>query len=380
MTNRLVPMHRWFDPRSISRALLGREQASRRRPSVVAALPLTLALAVAASACKSTDPQLLTEVGEPIAALDPAPYRVAIAPIAVAPESNAVAPDAKWGLSSSDPEQLRELFLRAAGELDLASDVLVLPDPTDQGWLQQHQVDLVIQPRITECKFDYGGNERLGASLGLWITTWICSLWVEDSRYATGLVMECAFADPNAQGGAVPSIALKSEDTALTFWERNKAFSLGFFTTMILPPFLTSDNRELSSQSLTEHSFQHNAAELKKALLDHYTDSPDAIRVEIRSPRNGTAVEGDQVELDYTLYGTSPFGITYYLNGVAVPPAQQHEEPAPPDEVDTSRPAGVDAVHCTATLNGLLSGKQDLLRLLVTDYDGRRTSRTLVLR
>jgi hypothetical protein len=240
--------------------------------------------------CRSTNEALLDKAGKPLAKMDPAAYRLAVAPFQIDPtlkENSGL-----WGLKRS-AEELQQDLVRALEELRTASDIVAL-DSADSLNAYQNKADLLLVPRLREASFKRTGSSRTALSSALWFTTWIGSLYVEDASYDARFMVEYDLIDPYSGVHVADDEQASSNAVDLTFLERNDAFSGNFFLTMLIPPFLTADDEKITAEALLQKSTTLVAAQLKTYLKETLPSRELALltSVHLWAPTNGARLTG----------------------------------------------------------------------------------------
>jgi len=245
---------------------------------------------VTLAGCRSTNDALLDKGGKPLAKMEPAAYRLAVAPFEIDPtlkENSALV-----GLKRSE-EELQQDLVHALEELRTASEVIAL-DSTDSFDAYEKKADLLLVPRLQEASFRRAGTSRTAVSSALWFTTWIGSLYVEDTSYDARLMVHYDLVDPHSGVHLANDEQASSKAVDLTFWERNSAFSGNFFLTMLIPPFFTDDDEKITAEALLERSTILVAAQLKTYLKETLPSRELALltSVQLWAPRNGARLTG----------------------------------------------------------------------------------------
>ncbi|MBI4601249.1 MAG: hypothetical protein HY721_04730, partial [Planctomycetes bacterium] len=199
----------------------------RRRPILV-----TLGLGLAAgllAGCRTTDPLLLAEGGVHFRDLEAAAYRIAVAPFEVDPSLEPAS------LGAAAPERLHEALAAALADVEAGSDIVPLSTRSSFD-AYAAKADILVLPRLEQASFGPAPDSgKVLVSSLLWLTTWIGSLWVEDRSYETGVVVSYDLVDPHTGAPVAGGIKARSGQVGLTFWERDHAFSRGFFLSMLVP-------------------------------------------------------------------------------------------------------------------------------------------------
>jgi hypothetical protein len=241
--------------------------------------------------CSSQDPALYDSGGAPLAASEPVAYRLAVAPVEIDP---AVAQEGDLAKLGCTEDEVRAELVRALLDLRAASEIFPVSSPSAYSAYME-KADLLLVPRIEKATFRHKGNSggALTATL-LWVTTWVGSLWVEDSTYRAQLGLKCQLVDPHTGVNLASDVEARSDEVDLSFWDRNEAFSGNFFSTMIMPPFLTKDDQAQTSHALLRRSMEVVAAKLKVFLREGLPNRElgHLAHVLILEPKNDAVIEG----------------------------------------------------------------------------------------
>jgi len=256
------------------------------RTSVLVACAGLLALH---PACSSSHSALVDENDRPLRDVEPVAYRIAVAPFQVDP---AITGDPKALTILRGPQDLQSDLVAALAEMDASSEVFALRSATSYDAYRE-KADLLVLPRLEEMSSSRRSDRALLSSL-LWFTTWIGSLWVEDVIFGPGIVISYELIDPNTGASLAGGVKARSGDVNLSFWERNRAFSKGFFLTLIMPPFLVEEEQRTAGRSIAHRSAPLIAAQIKSYLLKSLPAREMELlaQVQIQSPRNGSRVRG----------------------------------------------------------------------------------------
>lgn len=205
-----------------------------------------------------------------VARLSPAPFRVAVAPLARWNQGLAMTEE-QIGLAVDSRGTFQERFAAALRAEGVASDVIQLQSEEDVELLAEaarQQADLLIRPRLRSALFDESTlSDRWLLSGGLWLLTWAGGLFVDDSTYATNLALDLEIIDVR-RGGLIQQTSAASGNVDLDFFDRNDFFSLGTLVSFLLPPFWTPDSVDKTSESLTAAAIDQLAVEVKSKLTD----------------------------------------------------------------------------------------------------------------
>lgn len=250
-------------------------------------LTCTWLLALTAFAgCTTVDPALLDAEGHSIKDLEPAPYRVAVLPIKF--EAGQVEANGLRFTWSED--QLRTALVKQLKDLDAATE-LVMANSLESV-RSDNVADIVLEPMLTGSQsFTHDGlSSRWVAGGTFWLLTWVGGLFVEDSTYTTDLGLSL-----KVEGLTVDRLReahFGSSPIDCSFLERNNVASLGFLQSLILPPFWTWDNQDLTSESLSGRAVTTLAGHLTKYIkdLDRNLEAEHGRLQVAHPPRNGGQV------------------------------------------------------------------------------------------
>lgn len=279
-------------------------------------LALLVVAAVAASGC-ATDGQLLTPDGKPLVNAPPAPYRIAVLPVAATEAADD--PQARGLRFTITADALRNRLVARMNSLRAATDVFVTAtaeEATATG------ADLILAPRLvgTPRIEHVSVSQYWWASGLLWITTWIGGLLVPDSTYEAHVVLECDFRNAAGDASEVIGLTVASGRADLNFWDRNTFLTGGFFLSLLLPPFWTTDAASITSDSLSERALDQLTGRitsfLKFELAEREKDTYG--QVVFDSPANDT-IAGASTVVQGTVHGRHAIeAIAITANGAPV--------------------------------------------------------------
>ncbi|HVR76243.1 MAG TPA: hypothetical protein VMT52_18070 [Planctomycetota bacterium] len=250
-----------------------------------------LLAAVVLTGCRSRDPALYDRRGLAVEDTEPLAYRIAVAPLEVA---DSIEKSSRLSPALRTEKDLQEELVNALIDLKTASDIFSVSAQTSYDAYAE-QADLLLVPRLDEASFRRSGTTgRAFLSSALWLTTWISSLWVEDTSYDARLVLRYDIVDPHTGIDLFKNVEARSKSVDLSFWDRNEAFSSSFFLSLLVPPFLTQDNDEMTSRALTRRAATLAAAELKNYLGENLASRQMELlaHIEVKGPRNGSRTSG----------------------------------------------------------------------------------------
>ena len=295
----------------------------------------------------------------------PSPLTVAIAEIdsvrPVADDSGAMYMDASG-------ERLRKLLSDALVRSRAATRVVPLSElssPLD--------ADVILRPAVTgPVRFSCEGwADAWWASGGLWLVTWIGGMAIADSTYTSDLELACALQFPRSSRTLPQSFAGGNLDVA--FLERNDFVSWPTVQSLLLPPFLTSDQVDATREVLTERSMEAAGIELSRYLKRGFEDdafATERVAVQIDSPANGAEVEGSTVVITGTIRSESEIGAVVVQLPTPGAPVSVAAELSKPANVDARYPAS-RAFRCE--FDGLLPGVNWLRLIVAADDEHSRT-------
>ena len=221
------------------------------------------------ASCASVGSALDVPGGRALKSASPAPFRVAVAEVAVELDS-------QEAFESEDvfAMPLRRVNRALAKNLRVlcaATEIIEIPRVNDLDLADEQGADLLLRPRITRVHF-----ERVGASNGawlsglLWITTWIGGLLIGDTHYAAHLEVEWDVINPHTEQ-RIDTFANASGDVALNFFDRHEGIEWSSLQSFVLPPFWTFDDEAKTKSTLTRYALAVVAcktAEYLKSALD----------------------------------------------------------------------------------------------------------------
>jgi hypothetical protein len=161
-----------------------------------------------------------------------------------------------------------------------------------------------------------GWADTWWASGGLWLVTWIGGLAVNDSTYNANLQIEYSVEFPHSRSEVKKSYESDPVDT--TFFERNDLFSWPTAQSLILPPFLTTDQPDTTRDALTRRAVDSVALGLARDLKQRFEEfeARDNCSVKVTSPINGSSVDSDTITLKGLIRAQSSIdGVSTELNG-----------------------------------------------------------------
>jgi hypothetical protein len=261
---------------------------------------LALLTLCASSACRSTDVALLDRNGLEVRERPPATFRIGVLPARL--EAQGLATQSQFRLATADGAAFTDLLVAELRAMNAATEVRALP-PEDQAGDQLLGLDLVFAPEVRQVAFTEDST-RIGkavVSTGLWLFTWVGGWFIDDKEFRTGLRIETTVRSVNDRSLAatVDVTELESGPLDLTFFERNAAWTTGFFGSLFLPPWAIGSGFERTSETLTRRSATHLAARWKVYLLEEL-ESRQAYRLWPLDRANGSRV-GPTLDLELGL-------------------------------------------------------------------------------
>lgn len=328
-------------------------------------------------ACATGDGMFYTAEGRHLRDTERAPFRVAVTPVAV---RDAVMPSMQ-GEGESLPlavslDELQQLLVADLRALNAATQVFAVAgaDATAAVRAAEGRADLVLRPRLTQCKLQHvgtSGNWLLSSVL--WITTWVGGLAIDDSEYEARLQIEWDVINPYTEQ-RIATLSTVSGQADLTYLDRHSLLSLRTLQTVVLPPFLTFDSETGSSAALTERATSRIAAGLTSYLKGELGgDERDLIgRCRIENPRNGATV-GTELRLEGTITAARLINkVSVWLNGSEQPVATLTDADLRPDRQAIG---SLFEVRLPNAAIGLRPGRNEVV--IEFEVDRRLTSRTL---
>ena len=324
-------------------------------PHAWRALTLSAGLLITAG-CSTAD-----TMGE-IRQLPPSPIRVGIAEFATFP-----APSAQAAMeASADKNQMRQLLLNSLTRARTASEVRLLKPSDDQ-----RSFDVILTPSMTRrATFSHKGwANTWWASGGLWLVTWIGGLAINDSAYNVNLQVGYDVQFTYSRSEVNKSYDSDAVDT--TFFERNDLISWPTVQSLILPPFLTTDQSDTTREVLTRRAVDSVAHGLAKDLKQRFEEfeAADNCSVKVTTPINGAITTSDSITLQGFIKAQSAIaGVSTELNDMSAVDVTPVEVPG-----DDFWPFQSSFSH---TVRGLKLGP-NFIRIMVKSGD--RSTRTLII-
>ncbi|MEM7167807.1 MAG: hypothetical protein AAF581_20315 [Planctomycetota bacterium] len=294
-------------------------------------LAVTLLLLPTAVSCVGLERYHVDSAGVPFVETPPAPYRVAIAPVILAPSfTRAPNETTQPGESARDlrfvysADELRDQIIRTLNGHNGVSEAFPVNAP-DLLQARDHDADLLLRLTWTDSYFAHEETiaSRAFLSGALWLTTWFGGLFIEDSLYQASVQLRASLVNPHT-GREIRRFPVETRAVELSFWDRNPVFSRSVVESFILPPFWTSDTVPETSQVLSDDAAAQLSAQLVLLFKEGLElDPPDAVAsISITSPANDAQL-GPAARLQATIagaqQGTQP---TIFLNGNQVATAE----------------------------------------------------------
>ena len=303
----------------------------------------------------------------------PAPYHVVLAPLELADDVQ-LATTEGLGLRS-DVVQLRAALLTYLEELRAASVVgAVDGDVLDAAAVAG--ADLLLQPRLVATEFAYASANTDGfVSTLLWLVTWAGGLFVSDSDYDARLRIDWQVVNP-VSGQVLATLPGSMRSYPLRWLERNELLSWPGLQTLVMPPLLTSDDPELTSERLTELAIGNAACDVARFLKQRMGGEERELCGELRleAPQNN-----DEVSATCRLRGGFVANdlvtrIDLVVNGEII---GRWDADALPDRTEQQVGARTYRVPLPDAELHMRPGRNTVALTFVSG--GRRSSRTLVL-
>ena len=226
--------------------------------------------------------------------------------------------------------ELQQLLADSLGKVRAASRVVRLSE------IDAQEADIVLRPRLAApVTFRYEGwSSSWWASGGLWLVTWIGGMAVDDSTYQSNMVVDCDLVFTGSQIETTRREA--SGEVDLSFLERNDFFSWPTVQSLILPPFLTSDQSDSTRQALTQRAVDDVAVRLARYLKQNFEQDAleaDFCGVKFDSPINGAEIGTDSVLVSGLVRSKDPISaIRVFVNQSKDPLDATIIDLDPPDE------------------------------------------------
>jgi hypothetical protein len=300
-----------------------------------------------------------------IRSMPPAACRLAVG-VSQGPAQGASAAGLRF---TQDAAALRDAVVAQLADLNAASSVLAVADADDAA---AKGADVFLDLRVVgSAPPSHSGVSSGWWSSGvLWLVTWIGGLLTDDSTYQTNLKLSGTLSHVGSED--IGSVVAESGAVDLSYWERNTVASWRFLQSLVLPPFWTTDDPEITSAALTERATAAACVRIadyvKRELED---DSAERLaRFTLKQPA-ANAVEVDQAStmLEFVIESrSSPVALlALERDGVRT------ELPLPPD----TGMAGSYVCAVPARPIELQRGANEVRVIAV--IGGRRFTRTLVI-
>ncbi|MBK9387130.1 MAG: hypothetical protein IPN34_20130 [Planctomycetes bacterium] len=339
--------------------------------------PALAALALGV-ACRSTDPALYDSERRLLVERERASYRLAVAPFVF--ESGVERASAERPLAlRSDEAALTGQLRHELEQLGAAAEVLEVRTRAFRD-VPRDAADLLLVPTLRSASFELrGAIGGAGLEFLAWYTTWIGGHFVEDYDYLADLRVGAELVRVE-DGTVLERFEYSSADEgpmSLSFYDRNEAFEAGFFTTLVLPPFLTADDAEVLVDSLTQRAVQRIAARVKRGLVDELPEKEyaDLARVEWLEPASGTRIESDRVAVRFSIRSKRRINEVLLFVDDAIEPSFT----VPSRDLADAYRGGVFSLRWATELALDPERGRHRVRLDIVDADGRTTRRSVVL-
>jgi len=265
---------------------------AKKLASVVHLTTLTAVLG-----CASGPQAALEKEAASVRSMPPSACRLAVG-IGKGPENGAAAGGLHFTM---DAVRLRDAVVAELTRLNTASAVIAVADAQDAS---RTGADVYLDLRVlaSDPPTHQGLSSGWWSSGLLWLITWIGGLLTDDSTYQTNLRLSASLA--HVDSSEIGSVSADSGAVDLSYWDRNTVASWRFLQCLVLPPFWTTDDPQLTSQALTEHAVSEASVRIadyvKRKLED---DSATRLaRFTLRQPaRNGIEVDADSVQLEFVI-------------------------------------------------------------------------------
>jgi hypothetical protein len=271
---------------------------------------------LAAAGCASAPREAQEKEASTVRALDPAACQLAVM------VSQGPAPSGAPGTLrfTKDVTGLRDAVVQQLASLNTASSVIAVADAKEA---MTRDADVLLDLSVTAS----GAPTHRGLSSGwwssglLWLVTWIGGLLTDDSTYQTSLTLNGRFVPVGELDlGDIGAVSTNSTPVDLSYWERNTVASWRFLQSLVLPPFWTTDDPELTSQALAEHATMAasvKVADYVKRRLEEEGREKLA-RLLLKQPATtGTTMAGASTPLEFVIESTrAPIGeLAIAVNG-----------------------------------------------------------------
>lgn len=339
-------------------------QSLTKRPGRFGHMLAATTLTVLTTACSSTSNSL----GE-VRQLPPCPVRIGIENFPSFPSAGGQ----EVMEASASREEMREMLFHSLTRARTASEVQLLPpNATDE---QKEEFDLILTPNMRKRPtFAHDGwASTWWASGSLWLLTWVGGLAVNDSSYRSDMRVDFNVEFPAT--GASASHSSECRMLSTTFFERNDLMSWPTVQSLVLPPFLTTDQADTTITALTQGATDGVAADLARALKQNFVkfESEDKCSLEVRQPTNGATVNGSSVSIAGMVKSTDVAReVTVELLGSGKGEQKATLQNSRTDNVPRLR----NRVDFSHTVTGLEPGR-NYIRIAISAGD--RSTRTIVV-
>ena len=268
-----------------------------------------LAVLAAVAGCASAPREAQEKGASTVRALEPAACQLAVT-VSKGPEPRSGDGNLRF---TKDAVALRDAVVLQLISLNTASSVIAVADAKEA---VARDADVLVDLAVTAA----GAPSHKGMSSGwwssglLWVVTWIGGLLTHDSTYQTNLALNVRFIPVGEEDiGDIRRLSTDSGPVDLSYWERNTVASWRFLQSLVLPPFWTTDDPELTSQALTDRATMAASVEVAdyvKRRLEE--DSRDKLgRLILKQPAmTGAAVEGTHTVLEFAIESVqAPVGV-----------------------------------------------------------------------
>lgn len=244
----------------------------------------------------------VSDVERDVRGQPPAALTVAVKPV-VLPASQMV--DGELDFSTS-PNDMRDGLVAGLQRVNAASRIV----PYVEG--QEADYDVIVAPQVNNSvQIQHAGSfdgPWLG-STGLWLVTWIGGMVVDDAQYDVNLNVNYTVRDALGTD-IVPAQPANASAVDTSFFERNDFFSWPTLQSVIIPPFLTSDQEETTERIVTDGAIESVATNMASYLKSAFeVNAP--IRLAVLEPgrANGSTIQGDTVDLALRIAAPEPVAL-----------------------------------------------------------------------
>lgn len=313
--------------------------ATPRGRATASLLLLAPVLLLGAAGCSSLAHYQVDSAGVPFTDTPPAPYRVAVAPIVIAPSFTRAPEDAGKLHFVYSAHELRDQVIEALNSQNGVSEAFPVSS-LDLLEAQDHQADLLLRLTWTDSHFEHEQTipSRAILSGALWLTTWVGGLFIDDSQYHASVQLRGSLVNPHT-GREIRRFPIETRPIELSFWDRNPLLSRSVVESFILPPFWTTDTADETSQQLSADAASQLSSQIVLLFKEGLqVEPPDAVaQIAINSPANDAQL-GPVARLRATVAsGAENAEPAVFLNGrrVEIEPSAATLDPSGTFAIDT---------------------------------------------